>query len=295
MTMDCEAIRQMFNRAASFCFCSKKLLLTALTLLLCGVLLIFFQALALYANQWVGLSLAFMPFFLCSALLMSLGIVLIRLYRYEVKQEAITYKELWAKSWKTALGASYLAVPFLLSYLLLWMALGFFVLLTEIPMIGPFLAAVLAFAPFLINLATLLLALASLAMLYFLTPEIAFKGLRQLDLKKATKERLSQDLFDNLLLGILSLLPFVLILTLLLTAAALSESVCLLTDNVTCIILQWFVILIPFSLALSPCVVFSLILLLNLMLGYCARQVPKQVSLNFKDKLLKDIGPFAIN
>lgn len=219
-------------------------------------MLLFFRAVALYSNQWVGLSLTFVPFFLCVAVLMSLGILQIRIYRHEIKQETVVYSELWSKSWKTALGASYLTIPFILSYLLLWMALGIFVLLKEIPVAGEFLAAVLAFAPFVLNLAVLLLALLSVALLYFITPEVALKGLSQLDLKRVARMRLGKDPFINMLLAGLSLVPLLLILALLVAAAALTESVCLSTLNVTCMVLQWFFMTLPFVIALSPCVIF---------------------------------------
>lgn len=254
--MDLDAIRQMFNRASAYCWCTKKLILTASMLILCGLLLLFFQALALYANQWVGLSLTFVPFFLSIAVLMSLGIMQIRIYRHEIKQEAVIYSEILSKSWKTAIGASYLTIPLILSYLLLWMALGIFVLLKEIPVAGAFLAAVLAFAPFVLNLAVILLVPSSLALLYFITPEIALKGLRQLDLKRSAKIRLRKDPFTNLLLVGLSLLPLMLVLALLVVAAALTDSVCMSSGNITCMILQWFFITIPFAIALSPCVIF---------------------------------------
>ena len=77
----------MFDRALSFSLNKKKFLLVFTILVFCGVLAIFFRGLALAANEWLLMSFTFLPIFLCSSILLSTGIVLIRIYHDEVKKK----------------------------------------------------------------------------------------------------------------------------------------------------------------------------------------------------------------
>ena len=126
------------------------------------------------------MSLTFLPFFLCSGVLLSTGILLIRVYHDEIKNKDIPIREVFAKSWEVVIGASYFAIPIILGYLLLWMLLGVFFLLKEIPGIGNFFAIILAFGPFLLNFGSLVLCLLCIAILYLLTPIIALRGLNRI-------------------------------------------------------------------------------------------------------------------
>ena len=98
-----------------------------------------------------------------------MGILLIRMYHDEVKQRDVNFWNTLSRSWEVVIGASYFALPIIFSYLLLWMLMGIFVLLQDIPLFGEFFGTVLSFAPFLINLGTLVLCLLALAVL-FLSP-----------------------------------------------------------------------------------------------------------------------------
>ena len=146
---------------------------------LSGLLVVFFRGLALHAGQWVQLSLTFLPIFLCTGILLSMGILLIRIYHDEIKKGEANYFSIFSRSWEIIIGASYFAIPIILGYLLLWMLLGIFFLLGEIPAVGEFFSVILSFAPFLINLGTLVLCLLSLSLLFFISPLIAFKGLER--------------------------------------------------------------------------------------------------------------------
>jgi hypothetical protein len=254
--MHLSQIQFIFNRAASLTFVKKKLLISSIVLAFCGLLVVFFRGLAVNASQWVLMSLTYLPFFLCAGVLLAMGIFLIRIYHDEVKQKPEAYSQVLSRSWETILGAAYFAVPMILSYLLLWILLGVFMLLKEISGFGEFFSVLLAFGPFLLNLGCLLLGIFSLGLLFFVAPIIAFKGLDRIAVTQLFVERLKRDLFSNLLLAAIALLPLVAISGMLLLAAFLTETVYYASESHLRNVLQWFFIMIPFTALLSPTVVF---------------------------------------
>lgn len=254
--MHLQDIQFIFNRACLQTFEKRKLLSAFLIMALCGVLVVFFRGLSVNAGHWLLLSLTFLPFFLCAGILMSLGIILIRVYHDEIKKKEINYKTILSKSWEIVLGASYFSVPIILSYLLLWMLLGVFVLLREIPYAGEFFGAILAFAPFLINLFSLVLCLLSVSLLFFVTPIIALKGINRMQVSESLINRFNKDIFSNLLLAIISVLPAVCIVGLLILAGSMTQALCFTCENPISNVLEWFFIMIPFTAILAPAVVF---------------------------------------
>lgn len=254
--MNFAEIQTIFNRAAEGTLSLRKLKLTFITLAASGLFVVFCRALAVNANSWLTMSLTFLPIFLLSGVLLSLGIVLTRIYHNEVKNKTRDYKDVLYKSWETILGASYFSIPMILIYLLLWMFLGIFMLLTEIPFIGSFFAVILAFAPFLINLATLILALLVICTLFFVTPIIALKGLNRSLVTQTLVKRLKSDIFSNILLIIIATFPLYIFLALLVFSAILTANFCEPCDNLLKIALQWLFIMIPFTALLSPAVIF---------------------------------------
>lgn len=249
-------LQLMFNRAAAYSFNKKKFLLIFTILVLCGVLVVFFRGLAVDANEWLLMSLTFLPIFLCTGILLSMGIFLIRVYHDEVKKKEINYSNILAKSWDIMIGASYFCIPIILSYLLLWMLLGVFFLLREIPGVGPFFSAILAFGPFLINLGSLILCVLSLAILFFVTPIIALKGLHSMQIAQTLSTRLKNDLFSNIVLVLIATFPLWVIVGFLSLAAWMTGSVCFACESPLHQILQWFFTMIPFTAVLTPVVVF---------------------------------------
>ena len=203
-------IRFAFNRAFVLSFTKQKLLLTFCILALCGLMVVFARAISSHAGHWVAMSLTFLPFFLCSGVLLSTGILLIRIYHDEIKNKQIPLLDVFAKSWEVVIGASYFAIPIILGYLLLWMMLGLFFLLKEIPGIGDFFAIILSFGPFLLNFGSLVLCILCVAILYFLTPIIALRGLNRIQISQLAVFRLKSDIFSNILLSFIALLPMIL-------------------------------------------------------------------------------------
>lgn len=254
--MNLNEVQFIFNRAVSLTFVKKKLFLAFTVLALCGLLVVFFRGLAINAGQWMIMSLTFLPFFLCAGLLLSTGIVLTRIYHDEIKKKPISYREVLSNSFEVVIGASYFSIPIILSYLLLWMLLGIFVLLKQIPGIGEFFGVILVFGPFLLNLITLILCMMNLAMLFFITPIVALKGLNRIKVTQILVRRLKKDIFSNIFLSLIATFPLLFFLALLTLAAFLTGTVCYGCENPLHNVLQWFFIMIPFTALLSPAVVF---------------------------------------
>ncbi|MBA3721167.1 MAG: hypothetical protein H0W88_02040 [Parachlamydiaceae bacterium] len=254
--MDTLTFSPIFNRALALTFVKKKLLMVFALLALSGLLVVFFRGLAWNAGDWVQLSLTFLPIFLCSGILISVGILLIRIYHNEIKHRSDSYRNIVSKSWEIIIGASYFAIPIILTYLLLWMLLGIFVLLKEIPLVGDFFSVILSFAPFLINLGALLLCLVSLLMLFFVTPIIALKGMDRGLVFQVVVRRLEKDPFTNMVLVLIALLPLLFILSLLILSAILTDTICMDCQTLPQIVLKWFFIMVPFTAFLTPAIVF---------------------------------------
>lgn len=254
--MDFQTFSFIFNRALSHIFSKKKLFYVFCILALSGLLVVFFRGLALHAGEWVQLSLTFLPIFICTGILLSMGILLIRIYHDEIKQKEINYWKVISHSWDVIIGSSYFALPIIFSYLLLWMLLGIFVLLSEIPIVGQFFSAILAFGPFLINLGTLILCVIGLAILFFVAPLIALRGLEGVSVPHMIINRWNKDPFTNIVLILISLLPLALIVTLLVLAVYLTGSLCLECHNSPQTVIKWFFIMLPFTAFLTPVVIF---------------------------------------
>lgn len=254
--MDFQAFSLIFNRSLAFTFSRKKLLFVFCILALSGLLVVFFRGLALHAGQWVKLSLTFLPIFICSGILLSMGILLIRIYHDEIKQREVNYWHTFSRSWEVAIGASYFAIPIIFSYLLLWVLLGIFVLLSEIPALGEFFSSILSFGPFLINLGALVLCLLSLATLFFVAPLIALRGLDGAMIFQMAIKKLEKNPCANFILILVALLPLMIIVSLLLLAAVMTDSLYLDYQNSLQTILKWFFIMVPFTAFLTPAVIF---------------------------------------
>lgn len=254
--MSFSDIQFIFNRALSLTFERKKLLLVFAALALCGLLVVFFRGLSINAGQWILMSMTFLPFFICAALLLPVGIVLIRIYHDEIKGKEVNFTEIIIKSWEAIIGASYFSIPIILSYLILWIFLGIFVMLKQIPAVGDIFAVILVFGPFLLNLGSLFLCLLNFGILFFVTPIIALKGTNRIRVTQLIMNRLKADVFSNVVLAFFAVLPFVAVTCLLMFAAYLTGTVCFHCENPLHNVLQWFFIMIPFTALLSPAVVF---------------------------------------
>ncbi|MCB1109627.1 MAG: hypothetical protein KDK64_01480, partial [Chlamydiia bacterium] len=254
--MTFEDIEHIFNRALSLSFSRKKLLFMFPVLVVCGLMIVFCRALAVNAGQWVVLSLTFLPIFLSSGLLLASGVVLARVYHHEVKMIPLSFKKILAQSWELLIGVSYLTLPLLLAYLFLWMVMGIFYLLKEIPALGDVLGVVLAFGPFLLVLGSLILSFFNLFLLFFATPHIALKSRLKLKLAEEIYYRFKENLFSNLSLFLLGLVPLLLSVGILTLAAFLTGVNFFIRTETLAIALQWFFVMIPFCAMLTPGILF---------------------------------------
>lgn len=254
--MTLEEVQYIFNRAVLGAANKAKLFLTFVVLALCGVLVVFFRGVAVDSSPWLALSLIFLPIFICTGILLSLGILLIRIYHDEIKDRAVSYRKTLERSWEVVIGSSYFSVPIILCYLLLWMLLGIFVLLSKIPNIGEFFSIVLAFGPFLINLGSLLLVIVSLSMLFYVAPVLALKGFNRIQVSRVLVERFKRDIFSNLFLLCIAVFPLFTVIGVLTASALLTGSFYYNFDNPLHTVLIWFFTMIPFTALLSPIVVF---------------------------------------
>ncbi|MCB1073045.1 MAG: hypothetical protein KDK96_08105 [Chlamydiia bacterium] len=254
--MTFQEIEFIFNRALRFSFSKKKLLFMFPVLVICGLMLVFCRALAVNAGQWIVLSLTFLPIFLSSGLLLAAGVVLARVYHHEVKMIPLSFKKILSQSWELLIGVSYLTFPLLLAYLFLWMVMGVFYLLKEIPALGDVLGVILAFGPFLLVLGSLILSFFNLFLLFFATPHIALKSRLKLKLAEEVYFRFKENLFSNLALFILGLIPLLLAVGILSLAAFLTGVNFFIKAETLTIALQWFFVMIPFCGLLTPGILF---------------------------------------
>lgn len=152
-------IEKAFSRSMLLSFSKRKIFLTFPVLALCGMLAVFCRAVAHDASDWIAMSLAFLPILVSSGVLLALGVLLVRIHIHEMKGLHLSFKRLVSGSLDLIMGTSYLSIPPILAYLFLWMGLGIFYLLGEIPGIGDFFSVVFAFGPFLLVFGALLLCL----------------------------------------------------------------------------------------------------------------------------------------
>lgn len=254
--MDFSDISFIFNRSLAKSFEKKKSLLVFLVLLLCGLLVVFFRGASLGAGYWMKQSFTFLPLFLCGGVLLSTGIMLIRIYHDEIKGKEVSYKEVFGKSWEIIIGASYFAIPIVLSYLLLWVTLGLFLLFEQIPFIGSLFSVILAFGPFLLNFGSIILCLLNLALLFYAAPALALKGLSGMHVSRTIMKRFQHDVFGNLLLAITALLPLLTFLVLLSIAGVMAGSLEVATAKPLFSTMRWLFMMIPFVAILTPSIIF---------------------------------------
>jgi len=254
--MDLKELEIIFNRALLRSCSRKKLFFIAPVLFVCGVMTVLCRVLAIGAGRWVLMSLTFLPIFLCGGLLLAAGVVLIRMYHNEIKLLPTSFRKLFSDSWEVMIGVSYLSLPLILAYLLLWTILGIFYLLAEIPSIGSAIGVILSFGPFLIVLGSIILSILSVNLLFFVTPQVALKSGVKRKLAEDVIRRLKANPFRNLLYLILALLPTLISVAFLSLAAMLTGMHLSTASAPLSIGLQWFFVMLPFCCLLAPSIVF---------------------------------------
>ena len=141
-----------------------------------------------------------------------------------------------------------------MAYLLVWIFLGLFYFLSQIPRIGNVIGVVLAFGPFLLILTALLLCVLNLGLLFFVTPAVALQSKAKLKLAGAIFHRLQKNVFANFITFFIATLPIILVGGLLFLAAYLTNVNYQIAKQAISVALQWFFIMLPFCAFLSPAV-----------------------------------------
>lgn len=254
--MSWDQLEKIFDRAMRYSLSKNKMLVIFPLLVLCGLLLVLCQVVAIGASDWVFLVLMFFPIFLSSGILLAGGTLLIRMYHHDLKGTPCSIKTMLQKSWQMLLNISYLAAPLLIMYLILWMVMGLFYLLKEIPGIGEGVGVVLAFGPFLLVLGSIMLTVMSVVILFFVTPEAALKTGVKLKLIEGVYSRLSQGVFSNMLFLFIGTLPLVICLAILYLAAVVTGNSFLAESSAVSLVLHRLFIMIPFSALLTPSIIF---------------------------------------
>lgn len=245
-----------FARAFSHAFSLKKMSIVFPFFVLAGAFSTFCRALSFQVGKWLSLSLFFVPLLLFSGLFLALGIVLIRMYYHDVKNLPYDAKKILEVSWELIIVSAYVSIPVILLYLGLWVLLGVFFALGEMPGIGKQLESLFAFAPFLLNFVSIVLLLGSFTALFFGAPVLATN-------KHVKKERLRlflqkcfTHMFRMIVCLFVALLPMLAILSMLFFAAHLSEfSAGVETYGLTYLISSFF-LMIPISFLLTPFTIF---------------------------------------
>lgn len=251
--MTLKTFSELFNRAFRYS-CSRKKFFFLFAVLSCtSLLFLFFRAVAAFQEPWLQNSLLFIPFFFGMGICLAAQVVLTRLYAKEIQGETLSIKRALVESSELMLKISYLTIPLFLLYLLFWVLSTFFVLLHTIPFVGPFLSVVLAFAPFLLNLLSLLLGLFTLVISFFVCPQIALEGALN---RKILFQRISADLFMNLLFFLIPTLCVFFVYKLLFVAVHLTMGSLSLEESTLESISQSFFVMLPFIAVLTPLVNF---------------------------------------
>ena len=251
-----QELEKSFNRALRAAFSKHALILTFPVLALCGFLAVICRVLSYGSGQWIQMSLGFLPIFLCGGLLLAAGIVINRIYYQEVKGQEVQLFQTIKRSSSLFWGISYLTVPVIFTYLILWMLMGVFYLLRAIPAIGEFLGSVFSFGPFLLVFGSLALGLLTLLTLFFLTPAVAKESELSPEFAKKVFLDLQRNPFFSFAMPLIALLPLLITVGFLSLSIAVTQIMYIGSGHSLSLFFKWLFMMVPFCLLLTPPVVF---------------------------------------
>lgn len=159
-------------QAFSLTFSKKRVISTFPILLGCGLIFLFFHALALHAQaKWLSVCAAFFSYFCSFLLLFPLGVFLCNSYAAEVKKKNFSAKKFFFHAWDRLIASSLLALPFIGAFLLLWLALVIFLFFKHFSFLQEIVSSLFVFLPFFLILVTLGLSILSGWFLFYMTPQ----------------------------------------------------------------------------------------------------------------------------
>jgi len=254
--MELKEISDSFNRSLYHSFSLKKILFTGGALIVAGLFFVFFQSLTFFANSWMRFSLGLVPFFIGIAILLSAGIILIRLYHDEIKGEKHRFREVVGSSLDLLVSSIYFVLPLIAGFIAIWLIEGLFVLLGALPAVGPFFAAILSFMPYLLTLAAILLLLFGFVALFYVTPVLALRGLDRPYLQTTLLTRIKKDPFYHLILLGAGYIPVYMFYYVLMAAKNITSMIMAFSANESFLIVAWFFLMLPISVLFSPAFIF---------------------------------------
>jgi hypothetical protein len=252
-------LEKTFSAAAVQACSRRQWLMAFVALCVAGLFFVLCRAVAVEASPWIAMSLTFLPILFSSGVLLPLGILLIRAYTRESKQTTPSLQQILVGSVEVIAGASSLSIPSLFAYMVLWILLGFFVLLRDIPLIGPFINVLLAFGPFLLIFGSIALCCLNLGILFFLAPAAAWRKRRYWELANKVGKNLAACPLSALVLLGISLLPLGVIGALLYVSTRLTNFTFAVNGSGVARAMESFVLMLPFAALLAPAVVFFFI------------------------------------
>ncbi len=251
-------IAPLFNRALAHSFEKKRSLFLAAMLVISGLLIVLGRSFALYTQGFGDLTLLFVSIFIIFGMLLSASIVVIRLYCHKVKNQTCAFRSTFLDSLEGMLKASYFALPLLLAYLIVWVLLGIFLLLKEIPMVGSFFSVIFAFAPFILIFGAICLLFTAFFALFFFAPPLALQPtLGMKAIFRSTIHQIGSNFSANLLLAVIALiLPAILFGLLWISACWAFRLYAIGPSYPLEQTIQEIVIMIPFVVLLTPAINF---------------------------------------
>ncbi|MEZ5314836.1 MAG: hypothetical protein R3E91_01290 [Chlamydiales bacterium] len=251
--MTLKEVVNIFNRSLAHIFVLKKILFFSIFLFISGSILLFSQNFITCSTAWFKLLIQYVPLYLAIGCTMIGGIFLIRIYDKELKEKDGQILKMVLKESDGVVQVLYLILNLLVIFLLFWLLIGIFLFLKAIPYLGPFFGIFLAFIPFLLNFGILLLFVVAFLSLFFLTPYLAKS--EKFD-RFSLQKRLKKNGFLNFLLLGIGSFPFW--ITWLFAKQALLMTFDLYVHGAThmTMMLQGFFILVPFTLILTPTLIF---------------------------------------
>ena len=242
--MEFKDVELIYTRAWQKAFQKSKFLLMFSLLSFCGFFGVICHMVALSTSPWLKLVFYFLPVFFLFGTLLGAGIFFARAYYHEVRKEKVSYWSIFSKSLGLMLTISQVSLPSILIYLAIWVAMGFFGLIGQIPYIGP----IFSFAPFILVLLTLCLSILFLFALFFMTAQIAFNRLSVESIVGCAVDHLLPHLFSYSILFIVAIFPLALMISLVIVSSSF------IIDKEQS--LQWLFLMVPIAAVLSPALLF---------------------------------------
>lgn len=248
VSMTLMQLSKMFGRAFSYTLERKKNVFLFSMLTFAGIFILFFKGVALFADGWWRDEFNFFPLFISLGFILAAEVILVRLYAAQREGQPLEFRKTVAKSWELCFRISYFALPYLVLYLLFWVLTHLFFLLHAVPVVGTFLTIALSFAPFVLNLATLMLVMSAFFLCFYVCPYFALGSS-----KGQLMSRLRGNAFFIVLLFLIALIPVWLVYQVLTFAAIGTIDVQIGSMGK---IVQSFVVMLPYLAVLTPIVVF---------------------------------------